>query len=69
MEAATGVTTRNPPEPHDIAICISCAGVLMWDENMRLISAPHGMLLPRAAELTRELILERGVIKKKVAHD
>jgi hypothetical protein len=36
LDAATSTLAPARPEPKDFTICINCARVLIWDENMQL---------------------------------
>lgn len=36
LEGATGVTTQNAPKPGDVTLCIYCAAVLVFQDDMRV---------------------------------
>jgi hypothetical protein len=36
LEEATGITTQDAPKPNDVTLCIYCAAVLVFTEDMRV---------------------------------
>lgn len=60
-DGASGTTTQYP-EPGNVSLCLYCAAVSTYDENLQLVAWPAASPLPPHVVELRERLLAREAV-------